>query len=110
MAVSEARTASPPHGLDMVIDFVNTLDPDTGEDALDNPAGLARWLRERGLLARSARAAREAERLEAVELREALRALMLAHNGVTPGRGSSAVLDRVAHDGGLAVHFPSAGH
>ena len=36
--------------LDLVIDFVNTLDVDAGSDELSSPAALGAWLAERGLL------------------------------------------------------------
>ena len=39
-----------PHALDLVIDFVNTLDLEAGTDELATPAELTAWLLERGLL------------------------------------------------------------
>ena len=41
--------SSPPHSLQLVIDFVNTLDVETGEDLTDTPAHLGEWLTEQGL-------------------------------------------------------------
>jgi predicted RNA-binding Zn ribbon-like protein len=96
-----------PDGLDLVIDYVNTLDVEDGTDELAAPAGLAAWLAGRGLLGRSA-VADEAELARAVELREALRALMLANGGAdapTPW----ATLEQAARRGELAVHFEPGG-
>jgi len=71
-------------GLQMyaVIDFVNTLDTDEGTDAFATREGLGSWLVNRGLLHAADLPLREADRREAIRLREALLALMLAHNGV----------------------------
>ncbi|MGH2857421.1 MAG: ABATE domain-containing protein, partial [Solirubrobacteraceae bacterium] len=44
----------PPHGLQLVIDFVNTLDVERGDDAIAGASDLGVWLRERGLLSAGA--------------------------------------------------------
>jgi predicted RNA-binding Zn ribbon-like protein len=98
-----------PHSLELVIDFVNTVDPDEHTDALHTPEGLATWLAQRELLEAGERAPGEAERLQAVRLREALRALMLEHNGAQHDDDAAAELERVARAGELGVHFDSAG-
>jgi predicted RNA-binding Zn ribbon-like protein len=103
MVVSEPQ-ALPPHGLGLTIEFVNTLDPDDGSDALGSAAALASWLVAHGLLSRGSRVG-ERDRSDAVELREALRALMLEHSGEAPAAGAAAVLDRVARRGKLAARF-----
>jgi predicted RNA-binding Zn ribbon-like protein len=109
MTVSAGPAERAPHELDLVIDFVNTFDPDTDVDLLADSRGLSAWLSRQGLLERGAPDARERDRRDAVELREALRALMLEHNGLAPARGSSAVFERVARDGKLSAHFAAAG-
>ncbi len=109
MAVSPSEYVAAPLELDLVIDFVNTFDPDTGEDELASPDGLAAWLARRGLLEERARSARERDRLEAIDLREALRGLMLANNGVGTQAGASAVLERIARNGGLSARFLPSG-
>jgi predicted RNA-binding Zn ribbon-like protein len=91
--------------LDLVIDFVNTLDLEKGEDALATPKSLATWLVENGLVRRAAATPSEAEHAEAIELREALRALMLANNGVAADAHATEVLERAACRGQLGVHF-----
>ena len=99
---SEAKI---PHSLDLVIDFVNTLDPDEPEDAFETPAGLGGWLARRGLLHERDLPLREDDRREAVRLREALLALMLAHNGIDAEQASARALDEVARRGELSVQF-----
>jgi predicted RNA-binding Zn ribbon-like protein len=96
-------------GLEQVIDFVNTLEVETGEDALAAPADLAGWLKGRGLLETRAGRLRESDRERAIELREALRSLMLANNGGAPDRRAVGVLERAARDGELGVHFDAGG-
>ncbi|WP_242901591.1 CGNR zinc finger domain-containing protein [Actinomadura terrae] len=61
-------------------DFVNTLDVDSGTEALAAPADLVRWLSERGLVP-SGTAAGDADLATAIALREGLRAAMYAHKG-----------------------------
>jgi predicted RNA-binding Zn ribbon-like protein len=110
--------ASLPHGLDLVVDFVNTRDLDRGTDELATPAQLAAWLRERGLL--PAGIVLGAGQLgEAIELREALRLALLEHNGSSGSRrpehggasGSRGAepLERAAEQGRLSVRFGEEG-
>ncbi|MFE1025266.1 CGNR zinc finger domain-containing protein [Streptomyces sp. NPDC058818] len=63
-----------PGGLDLVETLVNTLDIETGADSLDTPEGRARF----GLTEDDVPGARE--------LRESLRATLLAHAGHPPHR------------------------
>jgi predicted RNA-binding Zn ribbon-like protein len=117
-------SAQPPAGLDLVIDFVNTLDAEAGKDELASPRELDAWLSERGLLRAPAPPASDIEHGHAIELREALRTLMLANNGShsehTEGeRGlpeherdserASQQLERTARRGELGVHFADGG-
>jgi predicted RNA-binding Zn ribbon-like protein len=92
-----------------VIDFVNTLDLETGVDELTSTDGLANWLGGRELLDPAAARPSERERRRAVDLREALRALMLAHNGAPGAEDAGAELDRAATAGDLRVHFGEDG-
>jgi predicted RNA-binding Zn ribbon-like protein len=98
-----------PHGLELVIEYVNTLDPDEDTDAFASPEELGRWLLDRRLLHGPDLPLREADRRQAVRLREALRALILAHNGVSSDPSAARVLDEVARRGDLAVRFRSDG-
>ena len=95
------------HSNDLIRDFVNTLhkDPAGDEEELVDPAALARWLRERDLIGAGA-AARPAELRRAVDLREALRVLLLANNDVDVDTDPAfAVLDDAARRGGVRLRF-----
>jgi len=109
MPVSSEHEPHPPHDLDLVIDFVNTLDAETGEDRLAGASGLATWLAEQQLLARAPTVVRESQRREAVRLREALRELMKAHNGLPVDPAAARELERVGLRGRLAVEFAADG-
>jgi predicted RNA-binding Zn ribbon-like protein len=103
-------SASPvSNGLDLVIDFVNTLDVDAGQDELQAPGGLDSWLAARALLGSQASPATGAEHRHALDLREALRDLMLANNGCPVEGAAVAELERAARRGELGVHFDAAG-
>jgi predicted RNA-binding Zn ribbon-like protein len=107
--VSRADADQIPNELDLVIDFVNTLDVETAVDAIATPKELGRWLARRGLLARSARVS-AAQHASAIALREALRATMRANNRGGSADSAWAEIEQAARDGELAVHFaPSAG-
>ena len=100
----------PPHGLQLVVDFVNTVDLETQEDALSVPEQLAAWLGERGLLGSPAPDIRDAEHGQAIELREALRQAMRAHTrGEPEPPAASTVLERIAECGQLSVAFAAGG-
>jgi predicted RNA-binding Zn ribbon-like protein len=99
-----------PHSLDLVIDFVNTVDHDQGSDAFETPAGAVGWLQQRGLLAASMGPGPSAgSERDAIRLREALRALMLANNGVQADPDAAPELERAARSGQLGVHFDANG-
>jgi len=107
--VSTPTLPQAPNGLDLVIDFVNTLDLDDGTDALATPDGLRAWLADEGLLKRADAPVSAADRLNAVRLREALRQLMLAHNGEADGDRAGRELEQAARRGDLRVHFAPSG-
>ena len=109
MPVSSKIEAPAPHQLDRVIEFVNTFDPDTDVDELSSPTGLHEWLTDRALLGPGSTQIREPERRQAIRLREALRAVMLAHNGLDLDPEAAAELDRVAQAGRLSVQFAADG-
>lgn len=107
--VSNTIDLPAPHALDLVIDFVNTLDIDADTDALSTPRELDAWLRERQLLRPGARIPSETDRLDALRLREALRALMLANSHEAADEDAGAELERAARRGDLVVHFTPSG-
>lgn len=100
----QRRTA--PNGLDPVIDFVNSTDLETGREDLGGPGELAAWLLGRGLLPAGTTLG-EADLAASLRLREALRALMLSHNGGPVDEGAERELEAVARRGRLSVHFPA---
>jgi predicted RNA-binding Zn ribbon-like protein len=105
MVSRRTETRRPPHRLDLVVDFVNTLDRETATDVIATPSLLASWMREHGLLDDARSSLSEKDRLKAIELREALRHLMLANNGGPADRAAASALERAARLGNLDVHF-----
>jgi len=97
----------PPHSLDLVIDFVNTLDIEQETDEL-GAEGAAAWFVDAGLLAPEAEID-EIDRRRALSLREALRSLMLTNNGGAPSEQAGQVLEEVARTGELSVRFAVGG-
>jgi predicted RNA-binding Zn ribbon-like protein len=97
-----------PGELEQVRAFVNTLDIEEGEDALGTPGALSAWLTEHGLLGRSVRAT-AADLREALEVREALRELLLAHTDRVPAPNAAATLDAAARRARLELRFDADG-
>ncbi len=95
-----------PGALELVRQFVNTIDVESGEERLGDPRDLAGWLLHAGLAPGPDLRARPADLARAIELREALRALLLSH---TDGDAEPAepleVLDRVAVRARLQLRF-----
>jgi predicted RNA-binding Zn ribbon-like protein len=93
--------------LQLICDFVNTLEVEEGTDELSDAAGLGRWLRTRGLWAGRPD---EKDAVWARELREALRDLMWVNNG---GRAdteaASATIDGASRRSGVVVRFDDRG-
>ena len=100
--------SQPPHGLDLVIDFVNTLDLEKGADELVGH-GLDDWFAGRELRASDARPLDDRDRRQAMRLREALRTLMLANNGGTSDDQAFGELEQIARRGELGIHFAPNG-
>jgi predicted RNA-binding Zn ribbon-like protein len=98
-----------PNELDLVIEFVNTLDVEAHRDELGSAGELDAWLAERGLTSPPAAPASEADHRHAIELREALRALMLANNGAAGDERAGGKLEEAARRGDLGVHFGADG-
>jgi predicted RNA-binding Zn ribbon-like protein len=97
-----------PTELEVIRSFVNTGDVETGEDELSSPEALGAWLVHQGLLDAPVMP-RRAEILRAADLREALRVLLLANNGVRRDFPAAVVLERAAARAQLRLRFAPDG-
>jgi predicted RNA-binding Zn ribbon-like protein len=91
---------------ELVRDFVNTLHKDIhgDEEELTTPAALSAWLREHGL--GGGRRASADDLSHAIELREALRTLLLSNNAVeVDDDAAHRVLDDAARRGRVELRF-----
>src|SRR5215475_3288106 len=89
-----------PGRLEVVRAFVNTRDIEAGTDVFATPADLAQWLAS-SHLARPDLPLDTAALRAAVELREALRTLLRAHNGHDVDSAAVDVLNRISVRAGL---------
>jgi predicted RNA-binding Zn ribbon-like protein len=91
--------------LDLIRDYVNTLDFETGVDRISSPAELAMWFSEQGLVDDSVEPT-DQEHADALAVREAIRELVLAHNGVdADAAGASKTLEEAGRKAELGVRF-----
>lgn len=97
-----------PGRLELVRQFVNTVDVEDGEERLAGPPDLARWLRDNGLLERGAQVG-EADVARALAVREALRAQLAANNGQDADPGAVTTLHEAARRAGIALRFEPGG-
>jgi predicted RNA-binding Zn ribbon-like protein len=104
--MAEPAPAPPP--LETVREFVNTWDIESDTDELSDPAATAMWLSDHDLLEPGTRL-REPDRRRVLELREALRALLLANNGVPLRARDIDTLNDVAARAPLAARFDRSG-
>src|SRR4051812_48422499 len=93
-----------PAPLELVQRFVNSVDLDSGEDELTGPAELREWLGERDLIGADERVT-EADLERAIDVREGLRALLMANNGMEADAQRVARLDRAAARARVRVVF-----
>ncbi len=90
---------------EVIRDFVNTRDLLAGEETLATPALLVAWCASRGLIDETAKAS-AADLRRAIELREALRQLLLANTGVEVDNVPAfEVLDRAARRARIELSF-----
>jgi len=95
-----------PGALETVRAFVNTLDIDDAIEELARPADLGRWLADHDLLGGAGSVRTTGDDLRnAIELREALRAHLLAHHGRALDPGAAEVLDGAARRARLTLRF-----
>ena len=97
-----------PGALRLVQQFVNSYDVEDDIEALSDAKALRDWLADHGLLERRARVTR-ADLARAIEVREALRTLLLANNGETLDRGTVRTLNDAASSAPLFVRFDEDG-
>jgi predicted RNA-binding Zn ribbon-like protein len=91
--------------LDLVRDYVNTLDIETGIDSIATPDELAMWFSEQGLVDDLVEPT-EQETADARAVREAIRELLLANNGVEIDTGAaSQTLEEAGRKAHLGVRF-----
>src|ERR1700744_448224 len=105
MSTKVSTLMPPPHNLQLVIDFVNTLDFDAGQDRPDTPERLGEWLDEQGLRPGNAPALGARELEQAVWLRESLRGVLIGHNHHEEPAEAARHLEDVAAQGQLGVRF-----
>jgi predicted RNA-binding Zn ribbon-like protein len=97
-----------PGRLELVRQFVNTLDLEKDEENLGSSTQLASWLREHDLLARGAKVGeRDVARLH--EVREALRAVLKEHNGFDHDAAAVSTLHEAANRANIALTFDPEG-
>jgi predicted RNA-binding Zn ribbon-like protein len=91
--------------LDLVRDYVNTLDFETGIDRIATPDELALWLSEQGLVDDLVEPTDE-EHADALAVREAIRELLLANNVVAvDAAAASKTLEAAGRKARLGVRF-----
>lgn len=112
MTVSSAQattsaSTSPPDGWGLLRDFVNTIDLESGDEALPDAGALRGWLTEHGLDPDGRIG--EADRGRALRFREALRGLLLANAGRPLHPAATEELHAAAEHGGLRVSVDADG-
>ena len=109
MSETAETTGSPyaPGELEIVRRFVNTLDLENLPDELSTPQRLREWLAERDLPAPAG--LDEGDLQAAIDLREALRELLLANNGEPHDPNAVSALNRAAERARLTVQFHDDG-
>ncbi|HSS09057.1 MAG TPA: CGNR zinc finger domain-containing protein, partial [Acidimicrobiales bacterium] len=92
-----------PGRLQLVVEFVNTLDVEVGRDELSDPSSLGEWLVETGLLPAPSPPVTDDDVATTGQLREALRSLLAANNGI--GSADLQTLNASTHELTLRVVF-----
>lgn len=110
VATPEDTPRVAPGELELVRTFVNTADVETGDDLFGaaDPKAVKAWMVEQDLLTGDARVtAADAKRV--LDVREALRSLLLANNGEPLDGGAVTVLNDVAGRSPLEAQFGTEG-
>jgi predicted RNA-binding Zn ribbon-like protein len=91
--------------LDLIRDYVNTLDLETGIDRISSPDDLGMWFSEQGLVDDLVEPT-DQEHADALAVREAIRELLLANNGgAADAEAASRTLEEAGREARLAVRF-----
>jgi predicted RNA-binding Zn ribbon-like protein len=106
--MSHEASKPAPEPLALVQRFVNSLDLDHGDEELTGPDNLRDWLTERGLLSPDERVS-EGDLRRTIDVREGLRALLLANNGMELDEAAVERLERAASRAGVRVTFNASG-
>jgi predicted RNA-binding Zn ribbon-like protein len=101
---ASAPEKTAPGSLELVQRFVNSVDLESGEDELGGPDELRAWLAERELIAPGDKVT-AADLRRALDVREGLRALLMANNGGAADGECVERLDRAAARAGVRVRF-----
>jgi predicted RNA-binding Zn ribbon-like protein len=101
------RAPAPPP-LALVQAFVNSCDREAGTELFDSSASLASWLRAHGLIGKRERVTARDVR-DAIELREAVRQLLLEHNGLPTDKEAHATFARYAQRSPIAAQLSRDG-
>jgi predicted RNA-binding Zn ribbon-like protein len=103
-----AHVTPAPGRLELVRRFLNTASFEKRTDELETPRSARGWLVAQGLLARREQVG-EPERIKLIELREGLRALAWANNGLPISDDALARLNRHAARASIGVRFDGSG-
>jgi predicted RNA-binding Zn ribbon-like protein len=98
-----------PGELETVRAFINTWDAEDDTESLASPAELRDWLAEHDLIESGARVT-AADHRNALEVREALRAMLMANAGLDLDPAAGRTLDETARRARLSVRFDEHGH
>ena len=109
MAHDHEHPKAAPAELDHIRQFVNTFDLESLEDQIADPEQAAAWLAERGLLP-DGDALTQADVTQAQSMREALRKLLLAHNGAPLNQAAVDAVNNAAKSADLVVRFDDDGN
>jgi predicted RNA-binding Zn ribbon-like protein len=93
-----------PSPLRLVQEFVNTNDIEGGRDRFATTPALRAWLVERRLLPRTT-TLDETDRSRAIDVREALRALVISREEAADASAAARRLETAARDAGLALRI-----
>jgi len=105
--VEASAKAIAPGELELVRQFLNTIDLEDGIEEIGTPAELAAWLAEHGL--GNGRLLDDGDVRRAIAMRESLRALTLANNGEPLAAEAIPTLNSIAGGAQLLVRFDERG-